>query len=183
MAHRILELPDPLLREVAAPVPAVTPELHALVDDMFATMHANLGIGLAAPQIGQLLRLIVIEIPPNDDDPQAGNRYVLVNPAVRALGEREPMVEGCLSLPGFRANIERARTTTVTYTGLDGQPLRLEAQGLLAQAVQHEIDHLNGVLFIDHLDSLAELEQIPPEGLDWVPEDDDDEDEEDDEAP
>ena len=169
MLRRVLELPDPVLREVAVSIPAITPEVEALVDDMFATMHANLGIGLAAPQVGELLRLVVIELPPNEKDPQAGIPYVLVNPEVRRLGEREPMSEGCLSLPGFRAMVERARTATVTYTGVDGRPARLDARGLLAQALQHEIDHLNGVLFIDHLDALDELEQIPPDGLDWVP--------------
>lgn len=169
MLRRVLELPDPVLREVAVSIPAITPDVEALVDDMFATMHANLGIGLAAPQVGELLRLVVIELPPNEKDPQAGIPYVLVNPEVRQLGEREPMSEGCLSLPGFRAMVERARTATVTYTGIDGRPARLDARGLLAQALQHEIDHLNGVLFIDHLDALDELEQIPPDGLDWVP--------------
>ena len=172
MHRRVLELPDPVLREVAEFIPAITPEVEALVDDMFATMHANFGIGLAAPQVGKLLRLVVIELPPDEKDPQAGVRYVLVNPEVRRLGEREEMTEGCLSLPGFRAMVERARTATVTYTGIDGRPARLDAQGLLAQALQHEIDHLNGVLFIDHLDSLAELEQIPPDGLNWAPAED-----------
>lgn len=173
MFRRILELPDPLLREVADPVPTVTPEIEALVADMFATMHANLGLGLAAPQVGEPLRLVVIELPPNEKDPQAGVPYVLINPELRRMGDRESMTEGCLSLPGFKAMVERARTATVTYTGLDGRSARLEAQGLLAQALQHEIDHLNGVLFIDHLDSLAELEQIPPDGLSWVPAPDD----------
>lgn len=169
MHRRVLELPDPVLREVAESIAAITPEVEALVDDMFATMHANLGIGLAAPQVGELLRLVVIELPPNDKDPQAGVPYVLINPKLRRLGARESMTEGCLSLPGFRAMVERARTATVTYTGIDGRPARLDARGLLAQALQHEIDHLNGVLFIDHLDSLDELEQIPPDGLNWVP--------------
>lgn len=183
MLRRVLELPDPVLREVAVSIPAITPEVEALVDDMFATMHANLGIGLAAPQVGELLRLVVIELPPNEKDPQAGIPYVLVNPEVRRLGEREPMSEGCLSLPGFRAMVERARTAKVTYTGIDGRSARLDARGLLAQAIQHEIDHLNGVLFIDHLDALDELEQIPPDGLDWVPAPaDEDEDHEDTQA-
>ncbi|MCY3923379.1 MAG: peptide deformylase [Chloroflexi bacterium] len=172
MQRRVLELPDPVLREVAEPISRVTSEVEALVDDMFSTMHANFGIGLAAPQVGELLRLVVIELPPDEKDPQAGVRYVLVNPEVRRLGEREEMTEGCLSLPGFRAMVERARTATVAYTGIDGRPARLDAQGLLAQALQHEIDHLNGVLFIDHLDSLAELEQIPPDGLNWAPAED-----------
>ena len=165
-----------MLREVADPISNVTPDVEALVADMFATMHENLGIGLAAPQVGELVRLVVIELPPDEKDPQAGVPYVLVNPEVRRLGTREHMTEGCLSLPGYRAEVERARSATVTYTAVDGRPARLDAEGLLAQALQHEIDHLNGVLFIDHLDSLAELEQIPPDGLNWVP-DPEDEDE------
>ena len=173
MLRRILELPDPLLREVADPVPRITPEVETMVADMFATMHANLGIGLAAPQIGVPLRLVVIELPPDDKDPQAGAPYVLINPKLCGLGARAQMTEGCLSLPGFRAMVERACTATVTYTAIDGRPARLDASGLLAQALQHEIDHLNGVLFIDHVDSMAELEQIPPDGLDWVPTPDD----------
>jgi len=136
---------------------------------MFATMHENFGIGLAAPQVGELVRLVVIELPPDEKDPQAGVPYVLINPELRRLGDRDSMTEGCLSLPGYRAMVERARTATVTYTDLHGRSARLDASGLLAQAIQHEIDHLNGVLFIDHLDSLAELEQIPPDGLNWVP--------------
>ena len=169
MHRRVLELPDPVLREVAESIPAITPEVEALVDDMFATMHENFGIGLAAPQVGELVRLVVIELPPDEKDPQAGVPYVLINPELRRLGDLESMTEGCLSLPGYRAMVERAHTATVTYTDLDGRSARLDASGLLAQAIQHEIDHLNGVLFIDHLDSLAELEQIPPDGLNWVP--------------
>ena len=169
MLRRVLELPDPVLREVAESIPAITPEVEALVEDMFATMHENFGIGLAAPQVGELVRLVVIELPPDEKDPHAGVPYVLINPELRRLGDRESMTEGCLSLPGYRAMVERGRTATVTYTDLDGRSACLDASGLLAQAIQHEIDHLNGVLFIDHLDSLAELEQIPPDGLNWVP--------------
>ena len=165
-----------MLREVADPISNVTPDVEALVADMFATMHENLGIGLAAPQVGELVRLVVIELPPDEKDPQAGVPHVLINPELHRLGTREDLTEGCLSLPGYRAMVERARTVSVTYKGLDGRSARLDASGLLAQALQHEIDHLNGVLFIDHLDSLAELEQIPPDGLSWVP-DPEDEDE------
>ena len=178
MIHRILEFPDPVLREIADPVQDITPEIEKLVDDMFATMHANVGIGLAAPQIGKSIRMIVIELPHDEEDPQSGVSRALINPEVGSLGMCEMMTEGCLSLPGYRARVERARTAVVAYTGLDGLPACLETNGLLAQAVQHEMDHLNGVLFFDHLDRLDELAQIPPDGLDWSGDEGDEEAEE-----
>ncbi len=176
MIHRVLEIPDPLLREIAAPVDAVSPHVERFVRDMFATMHANAGLGLAATQLGVRRRIVVIALPPEDDDPQSGIPYTLINPEITALGDREDMVEGCLSLPGFRAMIDRATTTTVEFLDIAGNEARLDAEGLLAQAIQHEVDHLDGVLFYDHLDSIAELEQIPPEPLNWS----EDEEEEDD---
>ena len=168
MIRRILEYPDPLLRRVADSVPEVTPALEGLVEDMFCTMHENLGVGLAAPQVGESIRLVVIELPSNENDSQAGTRYVFINPQLGVLGQRRDMTEGCLSLPGFRAEVSRGESASITYTNLLGEPESLEATGLLAQAIQHELDHLEGVLFFDHLDSLDDLEQIPPDGLDWT---------------
>ena len=168
--RRILELPDPELRERSAPVAEVTPDIERLAGDMFETMHANAGIGLAAPQIGVHARLFVLELPPDDDDPLAGRQFVLINPEFDLRGERTEVVEGCLSLPGFRAMIKRAEGVTVAFTQLDGARVSLDARGLFAQAVQHEFDHLNGVLFIDHLRSMLDLEKIPPEMLDWTEE-------------
>ena len=173
MIRRILEYPDPVLRRVADPVVEVTPAIEALVEDMFSTMHENLGVGLAAPQVGESIRLVVIELPSNENDPQAGTRYVFINPLLGVLGQRRDMFEGCLSLPGFRAEVIRAESATITYTNLQGKSESLEATGLLAQAIQHELDHLEGVLFFDHLASLSDLEQIPPDGMDWtLPEED-----------
>ena len=173
MIRRILEYPDPVLRRVADPVVEVTPAIEALVEDMFSTMHENLGVGLAAPQVGESIRLVVIELPSNENDPQAGTRYVFINPLLGVLGQRRDMFEGCLSLPGFRAEVNRAESATITYTNLLGESESLEATGLVAQAIQHELDHLEGVLFFDHLASLSDLEQIPPDGLDWtLPEED-----------
>lgn len=173
MIRRILEYPDPVLRRIADPITEVTPALEALVGDMFWTMHENLGVGLAAPQVGESVRLVVIELPLNENDPQAGVRYVFVNPKLGVLGQRQDITEGCLSLPGFRAEVNRAESAAVTFTNLRGELEYLEATGLLAQAIQHELDHLDGVLFVDHLESLDDLEQIPPDGLDWVlPEED-----------
>jgi peptide deformylase len=168
MIRRILEYPDPVLRRIADPITEVTPALEALVGDMFRTMHKNLGVGLAAPQVGESVRLAVIELPLNENDPQAGVRYVFVNPKLGVLGQRRDITEGCLSLPGFRAEVNRAESAAVTFTNLQGELEHLEATGLLAQAIQHELDHLDGVLFFDHLESLDDLEQIPPDGLDWV---------------
>ena len=170
MIRRILEIPDPGLREPCAPVAEVTPDVARLADDMFDTMHAHAGIGLAAPQIGIHARLFVLEVPPDDDDPLSGRRFVLINPELELTGARKEMVEGCLSLPGFRAMVKRAEGVTVAFTQLDGARVSLDARGLFAQAVQHEVDHLDGVLFIDHLKSMLDLEKIPPEMLDWTEE-------------
>ena len=168
--RRILELPDPELREPSASVAQITPDIVRLAGDMFDTMHANAGVGLAAPQIGVHARLFVLELPPDDDDPLAGCQFVLINPEMKLTGGRKEMVEGCLSLPGFRALVNRAEGVSVAFTQLDGARVSLDARGLFAQAVQHELDHLNGVLFIDHLGSLLDLEKIPPEMLDWTEE-------------
>ncbi len=170
MIRRVLELPDPELREHSAPVAEITPDIVRLAGDMFDTMHANSGIGLAAPQIGVHARLFVLELPADDDEPLSGQEFVLINPEMELTGACNEMVEGCLSLPGFRADVERAEGVTVAFTQLDGARVSLDAQGLFAQAVQHETDHLNGVLFIDHLKSLLDLEKIPPEMLDWTEE-------------
>ena len=170
--RRILELPDPELRERSASVAQITPDIERLAGDMFDTMHANAGIGLAAPQIGVHTRLFVLELPPDDDDPLAGCQFVLINPEMELTGGRKEMVEGCLSLPGFRALVNRAEGVSVAFTQLDGARVSLDARGLFAQAVQHELDHLNGVLFIDHLGSLLDLEKIAPEMLDWTDEED-----------
>ena len=120
MIRRILEIPDPGLREPCAPVAEITPDLVRLAGDMFDTMRANAGVGLAAPQVGVHARLFVLETPPEDDDPLSGRQFVLINPQVELTGARKEMVEGCLSLPGFRAMVNRAEGVTVAFTQLDG---------------------------------------------------------------
>ncbi|MBM4438301.1 MAG: peptide deformylase [Actinobacteria bacterium] len=167
MIYRVLQLPDPVLRELCVPVEAITPALLRLVDDLYATMQVHNGLGLAAPQIGLPLRVAVIELPKEEDDPQAGLRYTLINPVIVRPGKPVPMWEACLSIPNFYGRVERAEQVTVEYTGLDGARVRLKAQGLLAHAVQHELDHLDGVLFIDRLDSVLELRQYVPDELRW----------------
>lgn len=138
---QIVRYPNDVLREKARPVKAVTPQIKRLLNNMFDTMRSAGGVGLAAPQIGISKRLIVIEI--NDE------RLALVNPEITAFAGRETGTEGCLSIPGVWGEVERA--TQVEVRGLNevGQDITLRAEGYLARALQHEIDHLDGILFID----------------------------------
>lgn len=147
--------PDPVLRQKAKRVPKVDGTVLKLIDDMIDTMHATGGVGLAAPQVGVSLRVAVIEIPGEET-------IALVNPEiVKRSGEIE-VTEGCLSLPGYRGDIKRS--TKVTVKGLDrqGKEIRIKGEGLLAEALEHEIDHLNGTLYFDRLDSMDHLEKVTP---------------------
>jgi peptide deformylase len=135
-------------------------KLNKLVDDMAETLTDAKGVGLAAPQIGLPLRLTVVRLPEDYDDPRAGELLVLANPEiVKATGEWEPD-EGCLSIPGYWATVKRNWTVTVKARDRKNKEIRLKADGLLGQALQHEIDHLNGVLFIDRLESLDQLHKV-----------------------
>lgn len=148
----ILTAPDPRLREVSQPVDAVTDELRELMDDMLETMYAAPGIGLAAIQIGVPKRVIVMDLAGDDEEPQP--RY-FVNPVIRdPSADVAPYNEGCLSVPEFYEEVERPAECVVDYLDYDGQPQTLAATGLLATCIQHEMDHLEGVLFIDHLSRL-----------------------------
>ncbi len=142
---------DPVLREKAKKVKKVDASIQKLIDEMIDTMHAAPGVGLAAPQVGVSLRVVVIETP--DDGLMA-----LINPeVVKASGKRQVM-EGCLSVPGYQAEITRSRQVTVKALDRDGKEIRLKAvDTLLAQALEHEIDHINGILYIDYLTSADEL--------------------------
>jgi peptide deformylase len=143
-------LGDPLLRQKAAPVAAVTDAVRALIADMFETMYAEDGVGLAAPQIGVSERVIVIDPRQDDAVPLA-----LVNPSiVEASEETERAEEGCLSLPGLNDIVERSAHVIVEGLDREGAPTRIEAHGLLARALQHEIDHIDGILFIDRVSPL-----------------------------
>ena len=147
MIREIRMLGDPVLREKAQPVPEVTDELRALIPDMFETMYAAEGVGLAAPQIGLGVRLIVVD--PHDE---VTAPFALFNPEVVAAGaETDKIEEGCLSIPGIRELVERPTTCVVDALDTEGRPVHVEAEGFLARILQHEIDHLNGVLFLDHL--------------------------------
>jgi peptide deformylase len=148
----ILTLPDPVLRKKAKPIEGVDAELRQLMDDMLATMYDAPGIGLAAPQVGVLRRLIVMD-PAKDEAPKSP--LVMVNPEI--LDRSEEMrthEEGCLSIPDFTAEIERPAKTRVSYIDREGKKREADLEDIWSTLVQHEIDHLNGVLFIDYLSRL-----------------------------
>ena len=146
---KILEIPNPLLKKKSAPVAAVTPEIKQLLADMLETMYAAPGVGLAAPQIGVLKRMVVIDVAGKNDPPQP---YCLVNPKITDKSEQLVLhEEGCLSVPEQYAEVERHQAVTVEYTDENGHPQTLYADGLLAICIQHELDHLDGKLFIDRL--------------------------------
>lgn len=148
----IITLPDPQLRKVSDPVERVDAELLKLADDMLETMYDAPGIGLAAVQVGILKRLIVLDVSDDEDKPQP---MTLINPEILKLGDAMRVhEEGCLSIPDFRLDIERPATVVVGYLDREGKPQELQANGLLATALQHEIDHLNGKLIIDFLSRL-----------------------------
>ncbi len=153
MALREIEiLGAKVLRQAAAPVEAFDDELRRLVADMFDTMYSAEGIGLAGPQVGVSRQVLVIDL-----KEEGGERHVhaLVNPGIVASSrETEKSTEGCLSIPGLEESVTRPVRIAVEAHSPDGEEIRIEADGLLARALQHEIDHLNGVLFIDHLSPL-----------------------------
>ncbi len=148
----LIILPDPILRQVSTKVEQVNDEIRTLADDMLATMYDAPGIGLAAIQVGVPKRLLVIDLSKEGEDKKP---LVFINPEILAVSdERSTYEEGCLSIPDYYAEVERPAQVTVGHIGLDGQEHRLDAEGLLATCLQHEIDHLNGVLFIDHISRL-----------------------------
>jgi peptide deformylase len=155
-ALTVLTLPEPILRQKSKRVRTIDGSVRKLAGDMIETMHAASGVGLAAPQVGVPLRVIAIGLPEEED-------FVLINPEiVRRSGERL-VTEGCLSVPGYFGEIKRAQRVTVKGKDLSGKEVRIKAEELLAQALEHEIDHINGVLYIDHLESDEKLHRIEPE--------------------
>jgi len=145
---RIHTYPDTILEKKAAPVDEINGELQLLIDDMIDTMHAAPGIGLAAPQVGVSRRLIVIDISGADEKVPL---IVLVNPEIVSCSGSMDSEEGCLSVPGYTSTIRRDNEILVKGHTRDGKSVEIEASGLLSRVLQHEIDHLNGVLFIDRL--------------------------------
>ncbi len=142
----ILEFPDPRLRKTAVPVSTVDDDLRRLIDDMFETMYAAPGIGLAATQVDEHKRLLVADVSTEKDDP-----HVLINPEILAKDGVTVTEEGCLSVPGYYDEVERAEHIRIRHLDRDGKPVDRDAEGLLAVCIQHEIDHLNGKLFVDYL--------------------------------
>ena len=148
----ILTLPDPRLRLVSQPIGGVDADVRRLVEDMFETMYAAPGIGLAAIQIGVPRRVITLDLAKKDEEKKP---QVFINPAILSTSaDRSTYEEGCLSIPEYYEEVERAAEVKFRYLDLNGSEHELDATGLLATCVQHEIDHLNGVLFIDHLSKL-----------------------------
>jgi peptide deformylase len=148
----LVTLPDPRLRLKSVPVDKIDAEVRRLSEDMLDTMYDAPGVGLAAIQIGEPRRIVTIDTAKKDEERRP---VVLVNPQiVWASEEKSAYEEGCLSIPEYYEEVERPARVTFRYTDLDGKTIEVEAEGLLATVVQHEIDHLNGVLFIDHLSKL-----------------------------
>lgn len=155
MHHRIVKyLNNPILERPADPVTDFdTPELHQLVADMFETMYASHGVGLAAPQIDVSKRLTVIDITGAEEGKEP-EQVILINPEVIAKEGKQTGEEGCLSIPGFREPVTRAKKATVRAQDVKGEWFEITGEDLLARAMLHEIDHLNGILFLSHLSSL-----------------------------
>lgn len=145
----VLIFPDERLRTTAKPVAEVNDEIRAIVDDMFETMYKEEGIGLAATQVNIHQRIITIDL-----DHENSNQIVLINPELLESSGETGIEEGCLSVPGFRGLVPRKEKVTVKALDRDGKEFVLEADGLLAICIQHEVDHLNGVMFVDYLSSL-----------------------------
>jgi peptide deformylase len=159
----IRHYPDPVLRKVAEPVKVINKELRQLAADMTETMKAANGVGLAAPQVGESIRMVVV-----DFDPENGDPHVLINPViVKRSRQKDICDEGCLSFPGLRSKVKRSLKVTCEAQNLDGDVVEYEAEDLAARAIQHELDHLDGMLFVDKVgpsdklalkDSLEEME-------------------------
>jgi len=154
---RIRTLPSPVLRQKAKKVANIDGSIQKLIDDMIDTMRAVHGVGLAAPQIGMSLRIAVIEIP-------EGQVITLINPKIiKRQGERV-VEEGCLSVPGYYGEIKRSKVVKVKAQDRRGKEIRLEGEELLAQVLEHETDHLNGIVYVDHIESQDKLWKVTPQG-------------------
>ena len=151
---QILEPPAAVLRQVAEPIDKVTDDIRKLFDDMLETMYDDKGIGLAAPQIGISKRVITVDLQQREEGQEAEILYMANPEVVWESEEIASCMEGCLSIPGQFAEVERPAKVRVKYLDYDGKEQEIEAEGLLSACIQHEIDHLNGVLFVDHLSSL-----------------------------
>jgi peptide deformylase len=169
MVRKIVRYPEPVLRAKCRPVTEVTPEIRALASDMIETMREANGVGLAAPQVAQDVQLAVIDVSHNPEcitflrvngekaDMMQHMPVVFLNPRLELGKDKEIGEEGCLSFPRLRGDIRRSSEIKVIFDTLDGETVTMETDGLLARAFQHEIDHLNGILFIDRLNAVAKV--------------------------
>lgn len=151
--REVLKFPDKRLKEISSPIEEITDEIRELARDMLDVMYDEPGIGLAAPQIGETIRLIVVDTEWTADDAER-NPLVLINPEIIERSGKLPWTEGCLSVPDFEAEVERAESVVLRATNLEDEPVVIEASQLQAVCFQHEVDHLDGVLFIDRISRL-----------------------------
>ena len=162
----IITVPNKVLRTKAKPIKTVTDETRALIDNMVETLHEAPGVGLAAPQVGILSRIIVVEWGDDEDEEAPKKLYTLVNPEITKQSNETVLgVEGCLSIPKFVGEVERAEKITVKGFNRNGQPVKIKAAGWLARIFQHEIDHLEGILFTDRAESLTMVGDQNPEEI------------------
>jgi peptide deformylase len=148
----IIKMDNPVLHQKAKKVRKTDDSIQKLIDNMIETMHDIEGLGLAAPQVGVPLQVVVIQLPDKEE------AITLINPEVVKISEEtEMMTEGCLSLPGYNGEVKRSTSITVKARDRQGKPIRIKGEGLIAQALQHETDHINGIVFVDHLESMDEL--------------------------
>jgi peptide deformylase len=153
----ILKFPDPLLQQKSAPVERVTPELSAVIGDLMDTLRASPGgVGISAPQVGVLKRIVAVDVSASKRGAPVENHglLILINPEILAKGGRQIVREGCMSIPDYTANIERAQWVLVDALDREGKQVILESVGFEAVAIQHEVDHLDGILFLDRVASL-----------------------------
>ena len=161
--REIITSENPVLRRKAKKVQKITPQLQALVDDMVETLHAADGLGLAAPQVAVSERLFVAEIEESEEHPGSGKLYVVFNPEyVLRSDEKVDGTEGCLSIPGWAGEVSRHHQVVIKGLDRNGKRVRIEAQGLLARVFQHEMDHLDGVLFTDRITDPEKIWEIKP---------------------
>ncbi len=152
----IVQVPEPVLRQKTKKIRKIDASIQKLIDDMIETMHDAPGVGLAANQVGVSLRVCVIHIPGDDV-------VTLINPEiVRRSGTRQCESEGCLSLPGYRGTVPRSEKVVVKGLNRDGRPVRYHASDLFAEAIEHEVDHLDGILYFDYLESIDQLQRLEP---------------------
>jgi peptide deformylase len=162
--RQILYANDARLRQKAKKVKTFGPNLQKLAEDMLETMRQANGVGLAGPQIGVMQRIFVVETPPDEDDPSSGQQLILVNPElVKVSPELEEGQEGCLSIPQWYGLVKRHSWVEVKAKDAFGKNIKLRADDFLARVIQHENDHLDGVLFIDHIDDKEKLWQVLPD--------------------